>query len=135
MAREPQTEIDGGREIEPVRCLVAQREIELLDATRELRGLEVRAREILAKCLKRSPWIWRRPSRRRDVALDVIDDEAEPIAQPAQRFGQLTRDLDGNIACNFLLLHKLPVSKNHVSLTPSSVRPREYPNSNVPGTK
>jgi hypothetical protein len=56
--------------------LVVQRAIELLDTARELRRLEVRAGEILAKRLQRPPWIGRRPRRRRDVALDVIDDEA-----------------------------------------------------------
>ena len=69
------------------------------------------------------------------MALDVIDDEAEAIAQAANRIGDLTRDLDCDLARHFLLLHRLPVSNNHVSLIPPSVRPREYPISNVPGTK
>jgi len=71
------------------------------------------------------------------MTLEVIDDEAEPIAQRAHRIGELARDLDRDLAgdVRFARAHRLPVSKNHISLMPSLVSPCEYPISNVPGTK
>ena len=70
------------------------------------------------------------------MALEVIDDEAEPIAQRPHRLGELARDLDRDLAGDLAaVVHRLPVSRNQVSLMPPSVRPRAYPTSNVPGTK
>ena len=65
----------------------------------------------------------------------MIDDEAEPVAQAAQRIDDLMRDVEGDLDRDLLALHRLPVSSSQVSLIPPSVKPREYPISNVPGTK
>ena len=135
---EPQTVIDGGREIEPAGLVIEQRAFELVELARERRRLEVRTAEILTQRLDGAPRIRRRARRHRDVTLEVIDDQAESIAQPAQRIGELLGDIGTDLAddqVSLLLGHKLPVSKNQPSPTPSEVRPCEYPISNVPGTK
>src|SRR5262245_24755177 len=118
MVCEPSAEVDRRGEIEPVWRLVVDRLDELLQAAGELGRFEVRGGEILAERLQRAVRIRRRTCRGRDVTLEVIDDEAEPIAERTQWLGHLSRHFDRDIACNFLLLHKLPVSKNQVSSIP-----------------
>src|SRR5450432_2933657 len=133
--REPEPEVDRGRDFEQLRLARGQRLIELVDAARELREIEIGLGEIVAQRLQRPPRIRRRAGGGRDVALEMIDDEPEPFAKLAQRWRELARHVDRDIAAELRGLHRLPVKRNHVSLMPFTSRPREYPISNVPGTK
>ena len=121
---ERQPVIDRRRQLEPVRGRIAERAVELVESPCELGDLDVRRCEILPQHLQAPPWIRSRARRRRDMALDVVDDHPEPIAQRAQRIGELARDLGGDVARE-LLPHRLPVSSSQVWLIPSDVSPCE----------
>src|SRR5262249_9468928 len=123
---EPEAEIDRDRQVEPARRAIRERAIELVEPAPELRRLEVGGRELLAQRLQRAPRIRRGSGRGRDVPLEVIDDQPEPIAQPAYRIGELARDLDRHLTAEVLRLrgHRDPVSRNQVSLSPPSISPR-----------
>ena len=125
LAGEPDAEIDGRREVEPARRIacVLERAIELVDAAGELRRLEIRRGDILPERLQRVIRVRRRAGRVSDVTLEVIDHEAEPIAQAAERIGELVADLDRDVAAELGAGHRLLVSKNHVSFTPPWIRP------------
>ena len=60
------------------------------------------------------------------MTLELIDDEAEPIAQCSHRFREIARDLDRDLARDLVLGrgHSVPVSKNQVVPMPPAVIPR-----------
>src|SRR4051812_12900638 len=97
MDREPQTKIDRCCQIEPLRRIIVERAIELFDAARELRGLEIGSSKILPQRLQRTPRIRRWSGRGRDVALQMIDDKPEAVTQPSHRIAELQRDLDRDL--------------------------------------
>jgi len=125
MVREPQAEVDGGREIEPARRLLVERAVQLVEAARQRRDLEIGGSEIVTQRLERAPRVRRRPGRGRDVTLELIDDEAETIAERPHRLGELTRDLDRDLSGDLVLAaaHSVPVSRNQVCPIPPGVRP------------
>src|SRR5664279_1943926 len=114
--REPEPEVDRGRDLEQLRLARRQRLIELVDAASELGEIEIGLGEIVPQRLQRPPRVWRRAGRGRDVALEMIDDEPEPFSKLAQRWRELARHVDRDITAELWLFHRLPVKRNHVSL-------------------
>jgi hypothetical protein len=141
VARQPDAQIHRRRQIEPVDLLVVERAIELVEPARQRRRLEVRTAEVLPQRLERPPRVRRRPGRRHHVPLQMVDHQAESIAQRAHRLGELARDLHGHTAGDASprvvarSAHRLPVSRNQLSVIPPSSRPRDAPISKVPGMK